>query len=416
MMLRKLSIILLAPLVLAGCVTLGRGDAPVQDLTQHAYVAGFSPDVRMSGDDGAAFIDRMSKTIKRLQARPGNDAIDILALSGGGAGGAFGAGAVVGMTYSGKRPEFEIVTGVSTGALIAPFAFLGPEWDDELTDAYVGGMSANLLGRPGIGTMFRVGVYDDRSLRELVEHFVTQELVDAVARESAKGRILLAATTNLDSEEPVIWDLGAIAQQGGEKARELFINVLVASSSVPGVFPPVMFDVDADNGAYQEMHVDGGTTVPFFIAPHAAFITDEKIEDLKDVNIYVIINGQLATLPHATPVSTVPITMRGFSVVLMYMARTELVLTASFAQQHGMNLKYASIPAAMPFAGSLDFETDSMRNVFHFAQACAAEDHLWLDISDALARVGGTQKGDDADECKFGPPVETPEVPAAPTG
>ena len=164
------------------------------------------------------------------------------------------------------------------------------------------------------------------------------------------------------------------------------------------------------------MHVDGGTTVPFFIAPHAAFITDEKIDDLKDVNIYVIINGQLATLPHATPVSTVPITMRGFSVVLMYMARTELVLTASFAQQHGMNLKYASIPAAMPFAGSLDFETDSMRNVFHFAQACAAEDHLWLDISDALARVGGTQKGDEADECKFGPPVETPEVPAAPTG
>lgn len=413
---RRISVLLIAPLLLCGCVTLGRGDAPVQDLTQNAYVAGFSPDVRMIGADGDAFIARMSKTIKRLEARPGNDAIDILALSGGGAGGAFGAGAVVGMTYSGKRPEFEIVTGVSTGALIAPFAFLGPEWDDELTDAYVGGMSSSLLGRPGIGTMFRVGVYDDRSLRNMVEHFVTPELIEAVARESAKGRILLAATTNLDSEEPVIWDLGAIAEQGGDTARELFINVLVASSSVPGVFPPVMFDVDADNGAYQEMHVDGGTTVPFFIAPHAAFITDEKLDDLKDVNIYVVINGQLSTLPHATPLSTVPITMRGFSVVLMYMARTELVLTASFAQQHGMKLKYASIPAAMPFAGSLDFEIESMRNVFNFAVACAAKDDLWLDVKDALARVGGTEKGEDVDECKFGPPVETPEEPAAPTG
>lgn len=412
MIFRKMRLFLLAPLLLTGCVTLVRGDAPVQDLTQNAYVAGFSPDVRMTGADGDAFIERMSKAIKRLEARPGKDAIDILALSGGGAGGAFGAGAVVGMTYSGKRPEFEIITGVSTGALIAPFAFLGPDWDDELTDAYVGGRSAGLLGRPGIGSMFRVGVYDDRSLRDMIEHFVTPALIEGVARESAKGRILLAATTNLDSEEPVIWDLGAIAEQGGDKARELFINVLIASSSVPGVFPPVMFDVDADNGAYQEMHVDGGTTVPFFIAPHAAFITEERLEDLNDVNIYVVINGQLSTLPHATPVSTVPITMRGFSVVLMYMARTELVLTASFAQQHGMNLKYASIPAAMPFAGSLDFETESMRNVFNFAVACAAKDDLWLDVKDALARVGGTEKGEDVDECKFGPPVETTEEPA----
>lgn len=380
---------LAAALTLGGCVTLVRGQAPILDQSAYAYIAGFAPDVRMSGSDNAEFLTRTGDTLERLAARSGDDAIDILALSGGGAGGAFGAGAIVGLTQSGTRPEFEIVTGVSTGALIAPFAFLGPEWDDQLTEAYTGGMSADIIGRPGIGTVFRVGVFDDASLRRLIDHFVTRELVDAVAREAADGRMLLAATTNLDSEQTVIWDLGAIARRGGEPARQLFVNVLVASSSVPGVFPPVMFDVDAASGSYQEMHVDGGTTVPFFIAPHAAFVTGEKLDVLKDVNIYVIINGQLATLPRATPVSTVPITMRGFSVVLMHMARTELALIASFASQHGMNLKLASIPATMPFAGSLDFETATMRDLFDFARACAASEGLWLGIEDALSRVGG---------------------------
>jgi predicted acylesterase/phospholipase RssA len=391
MMMIRTASLLAAALMLGGCVTLVRGDAPVLDLSAHAYIAGFAPDVRMSGSDNAEFLARTGNTLERLEASSGDDAIDILALSGGGAGGAFGAGAIVGLTQSGKRPEFEIVTGVSTGALIAPFAFLGPEWDDELTRAYTGGMSADIIGRPGIGTVFRVGVFDDASLRRLIDHFVTRELVDAVAREAADGRMLLAATTNLDSEETVIWDLGAIASRGGESARQLFVNVLVASSSVPGVFPPVMFDVDAASGTYQEMHVDGGTTVPFFIAPHAAFVTGGKLDALKDVNIYVIINGQLGTQPRATPVSTVPITMRGFSVVLMHMARTELALTASFASQHGMNLKLASIPATMPFAGSLDFETGTMRNLFDFARACAASDRLWLDIQEALAQGGGVE-------------------------
>jgi predicted acylesterase/phospholipase RssA len=390
----KPAIVFIAALALGGCVTLVRGDAPVLDLSQHAYIAGFAPDVRMSGSDNLEFLARTARTLERLETRTGEDAIDILALSGGGAGGAFGAGAIVGLAYSGKRPDFEIVTGVSTGALIAPFAFLGPEWDDELTDAYTGGMSAGIIGRPGIGTVFRAGVFDDASLRHLIDHFVTRELVDAVAKEATEGRMLLVATTNLDSEETVIWDMGAIARRGGEPARKLFVNVLVASSSVPGVFPPVMFDVDAASGSYQEMHVDGGTTVPFFIAPHAAFVTDEKLDGLKDVNIYVIINGQLGTLPRATPVSTVPITMRGFSVVLMHMARTELALTASFASQHGMNLKFTSIPVAMPFAGSLDFETASMRNLFDFAHACAARDLLWLDMKDALAQARTTDSSE----------------------
>jgi len=399
----KLGIPFIAALALGGCVTLVREEAPILDLSEHAYIAGFAPDVRMSGSDNAEFLARTGSTIERLQARSGDDAIDILALSGGGAGGAFGAGAIVGLTDSGKRPEFEIVTGVSTGALIAPFAFLGPEWDDELTEAYTGGMSANIIGRPDIGTMFRAGVFDGASLRSLIDQFVTRELVDAVAKEAADGRMLLVATTNLDSEATVIWDLGAIARRGGEQARKLFVNVLVASSSVPGVFPPVMFDVDAASDTFQEMHVDGGTTVPFFIAPHAAFVTGEKLDALKDVNIYVIINGQLGTLPRATPVSTVPITMRGFSVVLMHMARTELALTASFASQHGMKLKFASIPVAMRYGGSLDFETSSMRNLFNFARSCAANDLLWLDAKDAkdaMAQVGGT--GSATPDCSNG--------------
>ena len=263
---RTFILALVAVIGMTGCVTLPRHERPPQR-SQAAAPIGFSPSVRALGVDWR--LDRPpADIVMGLRAAATDGSLDVLALSGGGASGAFGAGALVGLNRAHARPQFELVTGVSAGALIAPFAFLGPEWDTQLTDAFVGDRSESLVRRRGILGLFGTSFFEGEPLRQLVDGLVTDAMIHEVARESAKGRLLLVATTDLDKSETVVWNLGAIAATGGEAARTLFRDVIVASSSIPGIFPPVMITVSDVNGvAYQEMHVDGGVTVPFFIAP-----------------------------------------------------------------------------------------------------------------------------------------------------
>ena len=190
---------------------------------------------------------------------------NILALSGGGADGAFGAGALIGLAQAGTRPAFAVVTGVSAGALIAPYAFLGPEWDQQLADAYTSGRAEHLLQPFGLGVVFGSSAYRGSPLKHLVEHYLTDALVQAVAREAASGRLLLVATTNVDTGETVIWDLGSIAMNGGQHAKALLRDVLVASASVPGLFPPVIIRVQERGRLFAEAHVDGTATTPFLV-------------------------------------------------------------------------------------------------------------------------------------------------------
>jgi predicted acylesterase/phospholipase RssA len=272
-----------------------------------------------------------------------------------------------------------LVTGVSAGALIAPFAFLGPEWDTQLTDAFVGDRSENLIQRRGILGLFGASFYEGEPLRQLVDGLVTDAMIREVARESAKGRLLLVATTDLDKSETVVWNLGAIAATGGEPARTLFRDVLVASSSIPGVFPPVMISVrDANGVAYQEMHVDGGVTVPFFIAPEAVLVAPGQPQGARGGNIYVVINSELNVAPLTTPINTLSIVARGFSSALTHASRTALAQNETFAQKLGMSFRYTAIPNGDGSAGLLDFDATKMRALFDYASACAAKGQLWL--------------------------------------
>jgi len=200
-----------------------------------------------------------------------------------------------------------------------------------------------------------------------------------VSVESAAGRLLLVATTDLDKSETVVWNLGAIAATGGESARRLFRDVLVASSSVPGVFPPVMISVsDADGVEYQEMHVDGGVTVPFFIAPEAVLIAPDAPQGRRGGNIYVIVNAELNAAPRTTPINTLSIVARGFGSSLTHAARTALAQNATFAQKLGMSFRYTAIPSSDGPTGILDFDSTKMRALFDFASACAAKGQLWI--------------------------------------
>jgi predicted acylesterase/phospholipase RssA len=402
---------------LAGCVTAARLDWPAAQPAGQAMLPDIPYPVRIVNPSYDEFHALYEERIAMARSTVRDGSLDILALSGGGAGGVFGAGAMAGFTHSGKRPTFEIVTGISTGSLIAPFAFLGPEWDQKLEEGYTGGKSASLVTTAGVGSLFRVGVFKGDALRELVSEFVTPELIEAVARESATGRALLVATTDLDTEQPVYWDMGAIAARGGDEARELFINVLVASSSVPGAFPPVMIPVEGPAGKYDEMHVDGGVTVPFFIAPEVAFMADGVFPGLRGANVYVVINGQLESTPRITPPNTISMVMRSSNVAMMRMARSEMLLAAGYARRNRMKFHFTYLPGTYPFAGSLNFEQASMRQLFDYAEACAEKGELWLTDRDALEKSGKAlvYPEGDAATCPAAAPQPAPpdETPTA---
>jgi predicted acylesterase/phospholipase RssA len=370
---------------LAACATAPRLDTPPVS-PRGANPVGFAASIRTETTDADFHKENAPRAADTI-ARSADRTVDMLALSGGGAGGAYGAGVLVGLTSAGSRPRFEIVTGVSTGALIAPFAFLGSEWDDKLTEAYRGDATDSLMQSRGLGVLFDVGVFDGKPLRGLVERFVTDELVFAVAREAANGRALLVATTNLDREETVIWDMGAIARRGGKEARDLFRDVLVASASVPGVFPPVMINVEKDGQRYQEMHVDGGASTPFFVAPEAVLNMDSSSLNMRGANIYVVINGQSASAPRTTSNNTIDIAARSFTAVLNHMTRGAIDQTDDFAKANGMGFRFTGIPSDVQFGGSLAFDKANMAATFDYGLRCAARGRVWVTQEQAAKRA-----------------------------
>jgi predicted acylesterase/phospholipase RssA len=307
-------------------------------------------------------------------AHPGKP-VTILALSGGGAGGAFGAGAVAGLTRAGTRPTFDVVTGVSAGALVAPYAFLGPSWDARLLDAFTSAAGNNLLRSRGLGVIFGSSVYSGRPLRQLIDAYVTDDMIRAIAREAAEGRLLLVATTDVASGESVIWDLGSIAKNGGRSARALFSDVLVASSSVPGMFPPVIIRVSTDGVNHDQAHVDGAATVPFFVPP--AFLQATPGVATGRAAVFVIVDGSLSEAARTTRLTARAILSRSIRVGLDHLLLTTLALTAATAQLEGAELQYSSLPAGYPLPDVFDFSADIRGPLFHYAYQCAEAGRFW---------------------------------------
>lgn len=318
------------------------------------------------------------------QLRPvrAGHSLTILALSGGGAGGAFGAGAVAGLTRAGTRPAFDVVTGVSAGALVAPFAFLGPTWDGQLLDAFTGVAGDNLLQSRGLGVIFGSSVYSGRPLRQLIDGYVSDEMIQAIAREAAKGRLLLVATTDVASGEPVVWDLGSIAKNGGSSARALFRDVLVASASVPGMFPPVIIRV-AENGLNSDQaHVDGAASVPFFVPP-ALLQTARSVPGAGRAEVFVIVDGSLSEAARTTRLTARAILSRSIRVGMSHMLLTTLELTAATAQLEGADLQYSALPAGYPLPNAFDFSARIRRPLFEYAYQCAETGRFWTGFAHA---------------------------------
>jgi len=400
-MMRLPGLLLLAVYALAACSAIPRRPAPPTLIAPVAPV-GFPATVRFLGYDRDSFLKHADETVGRLGAAAGGGPIRALALSGGGAGGAFAAGALIGMTRRGDRTQFDVVTGVSTGALVAPFAFLGPAWDAELKEAFDSYRPQRLLKPRGwLAFLFLPGYYRGEPLVDLVDHFVTDRLIQAVAEQAAKGRLLLVATTDLDKEEAVIWDMGAIAATGGEAARELFRDVLIASASIPGLFPPVLIHVEGEGASYDEMHVDGGTTQSFFLTSQIAQQEKKHFQVLDRAQVFVLVNGPLSTYPQTTRQRPVSVLARSFSAGLTYASRRTLELTAAFADRNQMDFHFTYIPVTYPFKGPLDFKFSSMHALFEFGANCAQAGRLWTTLQQAMneAEHAATTISQQTDEC-----------------
>ncbi len=374
----------------AGCVSSSRREAPRGDLSTVVPI-GFPGTIRSVGETRHRFETQARPLLAALRAAARDGPINILALSGGGAGGAYGAGVLVGLSRQGTRPQFNVVTGVSAGALIAPFAFLGPSWDCRLADAFSGRNTRNLLKLRWASGFVDGSVYRGEPLAELVDRFVTDQMVHEVAAEAAKGRILLVATTDLDRAQTVVWNLGAIALNGESGARALFRDVLLASASIPGLFPPVLIRVRGARGEYDEMHVDGGTTGSLFVAPEIAAIVPNALDDLKSANVYVLVNGQFGTVAQTTPLRTIPILRRSVTASLESEARRSVDYASSLAQHYDMHVRVTDIPDDYPYLGPLDLEPAHMEALFGFAARCAEEGATWTTPVDVLDRAEHAQ-------------------------
>jgi len=370
---------------LLGCSALPRRDAP-PTLFSGATPVGFPAEVRFLSTDRARVERTSAVELQRLRASSQDGVIRVLALSGGGVGGAFGAGALVGLSRSHERPQYDVVTGVSAGALIAPFAFLGPDWDPQLIEGFLSAhgeqMSLHgLLGLP-FGASRRTA-----ALRAFVDHFVTPDLVQAVAKAAASGRILWIATTDLDKEETVIWDMGAIAARGGEPARRLFRDVLVASASIPGVFEPVLIHVQQGGKQYDEMHIDGNASTSLFVAPVAAYFALLDPRSLANARVYLLINGQIIDAPQTTPPKLGPIVARTLSVALKHMSRAQVVAVDQFADKYRMSVRSTYLPYDYPAFSSADFRTSTMHALFDYGARCAQSGQLWTTLDQTMAVV-----------------------------
>jgi Patatin-like phospholipase len=274
--------------ILQGCATTQVRSPLPSNLEGQVEVSGF-PNVRSWADAPSKALNESAvESIRQEIAAYGVDTLkkpaEYLILSGGGQNGAFGAGVLCGWTAAGNRPTFKLVTGISTGSLIAPFAFLGPEYDSELKTVYTTITDNDILQEKSILTAYwRQSVYGTKPLADLIAKHIDEKLLAAVATEHKKGRRLLVGTTQLDAQRLVIWDMGAIAVSGNPEALDLFRKILLASASMPAFFPPVYITVTAGGTQYDEMHADGGTTTEQILYENALMPLTQHKKGLKSV-------------------------------------------------------------------------------------------------------------------------------------
>lgn len=368
--LRLAALAVAATLTLGGCATLGRVPySPIEDMS--GAPAGLS-DVRLWADDARALAKAISSNEVKSVGRP-----TVLALSGGGSQGAYGAGFLTCWSETRTRPQFTVVTGTSVGGLIAPFAFLGPAYDPYIRQMFTSGETDRLLQFAGLSGVFGGGLFRAGPLERLVDHYVTRSLLDAIAVEYRKGRRLFVVTTDLDNQRTALWDMGRIAESPSPQALELFRKVLLASASIPGVFPPQFIRFQSDGHTYSEMHVDGGVTANLLVVPDAMLTARFPAVEGAHPDIYIVINGKISPDFALAKDNVIDVFARSFATTLKASTRTSLIATTQYARRHGWTLHRTQIAPGVPTVDPTDFDAKAMRTLFEVGCRQAQKPDPW---------------------------------------
>jgi Patatin-like phospholipase len=368
---RRLALALCA-VALAGCASAPRIPYTQQE-DAFATVPGF-PGARIWADDPTLGGTRRSP-VTRIATR---QQPLVLALSGGGPDGAFGAGLLTGWSARGTRPQFTIVTGASAGALIAPFAFLGPAYDETLRSVFGSGELANLLQSDVLAGLFGTSLFKTAPLRELIARHVDETILAAVAKEHASGRRLYIVTTNLDAQRTSIWDMGRIAASGNPQALELFRNVMTASASIPGVFSPMLIEVESQGRRFAEMHVDGGVTTNVLVVPDSVLVFGTPLFPPNALpKVYIVMNGKLSPNFDVVRAATLPIVTRAFETSVHANSRSTLLASYQFMKARNWEFNLASIDPDYPQGPNYGFDAAYMQGLFDYGYQRGRSGVLW---------------------------------------
>ena len=383
--------LVVALLFIEGCSSrLERVEAVPPELTARAEIPGM-PGVRyIPGGDmtelGRIGVESVSKErayrASQAQTGPLPPAV-YLAISGGGDKGAYTAGLLNGWTAAGTRPEFKLVTGISTGALIAPLAFVGAKYDAKLKEVYTTISPEDVLERRSLlAGIFSDAMADNAPLWALTRETVTMELLKEVAAEYAKGRFLLIGTADIDARRPVIWDMGKIASYGTPEALDLFISVMMASTSIPVGFPPVLIDVEVDSRRYQEMHVDGGTMSQVFAYPVSLNVgaLAQAADIDRERTLYVIRNSRLDPDWAQVERKTMSIGGRAVSSLIHTQGVGDLFRMYAAAQRDDVDFNLAFIPSTFTVPHAQDFDNAYMRALYDVGYELAAQGFPWMKV------------------------------------
>ena len=371
-------------LTLTGCASTPERQPLPPEYTLKAVIPGI-PDARFWGDEWPTFaaerfeiftVADFQREFDAVYERPHN----YLAISGGGANGAFGAGLLVGWSATGERPEFSMVTGVSTGALTAPFAFLGPDYDDEMKEVYTSTTTHDIATKRNVlDAAFGDSMTDTAPLKKLIAKYIDAEMINAIAREHKRGRRLFVGTVNLDAARSVIWNIGAIAASDYPQKTELIRELLRASAAIPVAFPPVFISVEAEGKRYDEMHVDGGTGSQVFVYPAAADwrLITEKLKVKGKPQVYVIRNSFLDPDYQGMKRNVLPIASRTIDSLIRTQGVGDLYQIYALCRRDGNDFNLAYIPSDFTEKPTEGFDPVYMKKLFARGYQMALQGYPW---------------------------------------
>ncbi len=372
--------------LVAGCGSIPKRTPLPEGLSNNAEIAGI-PRARAWGDEPFSWTDAWFE-LSREQLQTRYPAVygkehNYLTISGGGSNGAFTAGLLLGWTETGTRPDISAVTGISTGALIAPFAFLGPAYDATIKEIYTGITTEDILTERGFWSGFyglqSDALADTKPFRKLLKKYFTSEVMEAIADEYRKGRSLAIGTTNLDAQRPVIWNIGRIATSGHPQALDLIRDLLLASASIPVAFPPVQVEVEANGQVYDELHVDGGGSTQIFMYPTGLDFGRalKKIEVKGRPNVYLIRNSfinsnYVEVEPGLSNIAgrTIDSLIRTQGIGVMYRMYLQTI-------RDGLSYHLAYIPKDFDEESKEPFDKEYMGKLFDFGYRLAKDGYPW---------------------------------------